>query len=66
MTETRLHAEHQEIEKMTFNTLDYAEKLKIMYHARKQQHFIEMSMYNHLTDAKEDINMIGDILMPCL
>ena len=66
MTEARLYDEHQQIEKMTFNTLDYEEKLKILHQARQRQHFIEMSTYNHLTDAMQEINAIGDILRPWL
>ena len=66
MTEARLYDEHQQIEKMTFNTLDYEEKLKILQQARRRQHFIEMSTYNRLTDAMQEINAIGDILRPWL
>ena len=66
MTEARLYAEHQQIEQMTFNTIDYAEKLKILTQARRQQQLIEMSTYNRLSDAKKEINEIGDILQPWL
>ena len=66
MTEARLYAEHQQIKNMNFNTVDYGEKLKILCQAKQRQHFIEMSTYNHLTDAKKEINAIGDILQPWL
>ena len=51
---------------MNFNTFDYAEKLNILRQARQRQYFIEMSTYNRLTDAKEEVNAIGDILRPWL
>ena len=66
MTEARLYAEHQQIKNMNFNTVDYGEKLKILRQAKQRQHFIEMSTYNRLTDAKKEIDAIGDILRPWL
>ena len=64
LTEARLYAEHQEIEKMSFSSFNYEEKLQILSQARQRQRFIEMSTYNRLTAAKEEVNAIWAILRP--